>query len=328
MLENFRIKVSDFFFKRDETNFEFLVFFRIAIGLFMILHLAAIGSDFTAMFGKYGIIPSDIQEILTADGQITLPLFITGLEKIGIGESTTITIFLTLYVSLALMICMGFMTRISAAILLFLQLAMLHGADLYIYGVDNFATSSLFYLAIFPSGSYFSIDRKLWPNRPLPNLTPYRRVFQLHVCMVYFFSGLAKSLGFNWWNGEAIWKSMHLPTANETFHVDLAFIANIPGLAIVMGISILMIETLYPIFVSIKKTRRLWALLTVGMHLGIGFILGLYFFATIMILWNLTAFYFVPKDTETAPTPPLAAEEEEQEPAPERVMETNLEGVQ
>jgi hypothetical protein len=40
------------------------------------------------------------------------------------------------------------------------------------------------------------------------------------------------------------------------------------------------------------KTRKLWLSLTICMHLGIAIILNLYFFSTLMIIWNLANFYF------------------------------------
>lgn len=296
MLSKFKrlqARASAFFFKPDTSNYQFLVFFRISISLLALLHFLSVWPDFQAMFGKYGIIPADVQEIMGFPFQISLPDIITFFEGWGMSEGTTIVLFQVTFIVAALALCFGFLTRGAAALLLFLQLAMIHGADLYVYGVDNFTTSSLFYLILFPAGRFYSLDQRLWPHRGETNLTPYRRVFQLHVCMVYFFAGLSKSLGPNWWNGEAIWKSMHLPGANDTFDLNLSILADYPWMAMLLGCSILAIETLYPIFVWIPRTRKAWVLLTVGMHLGIGFVLGLYFFAAIMIFWNLTAFYFV-----------------------------------
>lgn len=49
---------------------------------------------------------------------------------------------------------------------------------------------------------------------------------------------------------------------------------------------------LYPLFIWMPKTRKLWLSLTICMHLGIAIILNLYFFSTLMIIWNLANFYF------------------------------------
>src|SRR5690625_4169770 len=42
----------------------------------------------------------------------------------------------------------------------------------------------------------------------------------------------------------------------------------------------------------LTKNLNIWLLLTILMHFGILFILNLYFFSIIMIIWNITAFYF------------------------------------
>ena len=71
------------------------------------------------------------------------------------------------------------------------------------YGVDNFATIGLFYLMFAPLPDRFALDyvRK---KPPLPNhygAEVCQRVLQLHICIVYFFSGLTKVT----WNRLVEW---------------------------------------------------------------------------------------------------------------------------
>ena len=58
----------------------------------------------------------------------------------------------------------------------------------------------------------------------------------------------------------------------------------------VLGISICLIETGYPVFIWLKKTRMIWLICVLGMHFAIGFTMGMYLFALIMIVLNIAAF--------------------------------------
>jgi hypothetical protein len=114
------------------------------------------------------------------------------------------------------------------------------------------------------------------------------KLLQVHLSIVYLFSGLEKALGFNWWNGESIWRALH----NEFGLIDLAYIDSIPSpwIFIVAGWMTIVTELLYPLFINLKKTRVLWVSLTIGMHCSIIVFLGLFHFGAIMILFNLAAY--------------------------------------
>ena len=57
-----------------------------------------------------------------------------------------------------------------------------------------------------------------------------------------------------------------------------------------LGISICLLEVSYPIFIWMKKTRRVWLLCILAMHAAIGLLMGLYLFALVMIVMNVAAF--------------------------------------
>jgi hypothetical protein len=64
----------------------------------------------------------------------------------------------------------------------------------------------------------------------------------------------------------------------------------LPGLAVLSGWLVLLLEIGYGAFIWSPRTRRYWFVGTVGMHLFIGAFLGMWLFAGIMILLNLAAF--------------------------------------
>ena len=85
------------------------------------------------------------------------------------------------------------------------------------YGVDHFMTIGLFYLMLSPLPDRYSADwqlRKLRPkNRQLLGFF-WQRVLQLHLCVIYFFSGLTKCLGSGWWDGSSVWRALIRPPFN------------------------------------------------------------------------------------------------------------------
>jgi hypothetical protein len=148
-------------------------------------------------------------------------------------------------------------------------------------------------MVIFPVGYFNSVDNILFKNRKRGNLhvTLFKRLLQINLCIVYFFGGVVKMVGETWWNGEAIWKAMNLWSANTLFDFDYTWLAENSYLLVIIGWSVLAIEALYPIFIWSKKTRKIWLTGTLLMHIGIGLLLDLYFFAAFMMFWNVAAFY-------------------------------------
>jgi hypothetical protein len=51
------------------------------------------------------------------------------------------------------------------------------------------------------------------PNNP-QSLGFWPRVLQVHLCLIYFISGLAKFLGNGWWDGSNLWRSLARPPFN------------------------------------------------------------------------------------------------------------------
>lgn len=281
----------DFFFA-ETKNYDWITFFRVSFGVFILLHFLAVIPDFESLFSTKGIIPSDILDVFIPNYVITLPKIVYFFSDYGIEESAVLLIFKIAYIALAVFILIGFYPRISSLVLLFLQISLVKASSFYAYGVDYFTSMSLFYLILIPSDYKYSIKSFFSWNIRKINIRPYQRLFQIHLSIAYFFSGLGKILGFNWWNGEAIWKAINLPFANNDFNFDFSILAEYSIILIIIGWATVIIELLYPVFIWIPKTRKVWLYLTISMHIGIALILNLYFFSTLMIIWNLTNFYF------------------------------------
>lgn len=292
-------KVRTFFFKEDNTKGSFLAFFRIGASVFILIHLLSIIVDFSRLFGKQGIIPYDIREFLLSDQMLSFTQIISFFEGYGVSETTTTISFLILFVLSIFSLMIGFCTRFSAILTLVMYKAVYAGT--YIYGIDGFVVTSLFYLVISPAGYFHSVDNLIFRKRSRNNLnaTLFKRLLQINVCCVYFFAGISKATGVTWWNGEALWKSINLWSANNIFNVDYTFLTEHTYILIIMGWGVLALEILYSVFIWIPKTRKVCLYSTLAMHIGIGLFLDLYFFATFMMFWNITSFYI------TKPMPEL-----------------------
>lgn len=301
-LNIFYTKIENFFFRQDNQT-EFLSFFRVAIGIVILLQFTAVLPDFDKLFSSSSIIPQDIMSVFTPDWLITFSKIVNFLQNFGIEESTTIIMTKISFITLCILIITGFYSRISAFLLLILQIALLKGSSFFAYGADFFTSMSLFYLILFPADHRFSLRNFIFTRKHGDiNITPVKRLFQIHVSIAYFFSGLNKALGFNWWNGESIWKAIHLPYSNRDLNFDFSWLIEHSYILSFMGWSTIIIEICYPFFIWYKSTQKTWLFLTVSMHIGIALVLNLYYFSAIMIVWNITNFYFEQTAKKTVPS--------------------------
>ena len=58
----------------------------------------------------------------------------------------------------------------------------------------------------------------------------------------------------------------------------------------VAGIAICLLEISYPVFIWNRRTRGIWLMCICAMHVAIGLTMGMYLFASIMIVLNIAAF--------------------------------------
>ena len=285
-------KIESLFFV-NKGNPEFLAFFRISTGALALLHFLSIISDFDKFFSSNSLVPQDIMSVFHPDWLLSFSKITHFFESFGVAENTVILGTKIMFITFCINIIIGFYSRISAFLLLLLQVALLKGSSFFIYGVDFFTSMSLFYLILLPSDAYYSLLRFIIKKKDKEvNFMPVKRMFQIHISIAYFFSGFDKLLGYNWRNGESIWKAINLPYANRDFNFDFSWMADHSYILIIIGWSTVIIEMLYPVFIWIPKTQKTWMMLTISMHLGIALVLNLYYFSAIMIIWNLTNFNF------------------------------------
>ena len=165
----------------------------------------------------------------------------------------------------------------------------MNSAAVFSYGVDNFTSIGLFYLMLAPFPDQWSLDAQIRHATPKGHRVQgfHRRILQMHMCLIYFFGGIAKSVGVGWWNGTSLWRALTEPPFNV---IPPDFLIVGKNILPVLGILVCVAETGYPFFIWPTKSRPVWFAFIIGMHVAIGIAMGMYLFALIMVVLNTAAF--------------------------------------
>lgn len=291
-LRNVRRQLQQFLFPFESDDW--LAYLRIGLACQIICYCFALRGDWIQLFAGEGngLISRDLTEASLAAESPYIPAvgWLVSLGGyLGIGETEILWLVWFCLLSGALCLLAGIFSRIATVLLWFLYLCTTKSASLLGYGVDNFTVIGLFYLMVSPLPDRWALDAR-WRDQPPkdPRLHGFhRRILQLHMCLIYFFGGIAKSVGVGWWTGTSLWRAM---TRAPFDVIPPELLIRGKSLFAMVGILVCMTETAYPIFIWWRKTRPVWLLLVVGMHVAIGVAMGMYLFALVMLVLNIAAF--------------------------------------
>lgn len=205
---------------------------------------------------------------------------------------TAVRLLALVTMAAAACLTVGLGTQLAAAVSLVGFLSAVNRTPLTVFGFDDALGMLLIPLAVGPSGAVLSLDRRLGlttaDGGPSIAANVAIRLVQVHLCVVYFFSGIAKLLGASWWEGTALWGA----AANSRYRtLDLTWLARHPLLVNALTLGTLFWEVSYPALVWPRLTRRLAIAAGILVHGGIGVAMGMKEFALAMIAANLA---FVP----------------------------------
>lgn len=271
-----------------------LTVLRIGLGLQVLLYTTSLRADWLALFTREneGVIRRDLTEAMLSAESPLIPRIgwlVDAGALVGLSESIALWIVCGLLMLAALFLCAGLFSRSASVVTWILYVCTAKTAEVWSYGVDNFTTIGLFYLTIAPLPDAWSLDAR-WRGKRLRNARLYglhRRILQLHMCIIYFFGGITKCAGLGWWNGESLWRAL----TRAPFDVVPPEILIRGGFLLpVVGILACVMEATYPIFIWPLRTRPLTLALIIFMHIAIGGLMGMYLFASIMIILNVAAF--------------------------------------
>jgi len=267
---------------------------RIGLGLHVLLYALSLRADWNDLFAGpgEGLIGRALPEALLSMESPLVPRLgwlVMLATRIGFSELTALSLAWWVLLFAGGCLAIGVFSRTSAILAWFVHLCAAESGGFVSYGVDNFMTIGLFYLMLSPLPDRYSLDQ-LWRNLSPkdPQLIGFfRRVLQVHLCLIYFFGGLAKCLGTGWWDGSNLWRALIRPPFNL---IAPEILIRLKYLLPVGGIVICLLEISYPVFIWDRRTRGIWLICICAMHVAIGLTMGMYLFAFVMIVLNVAAF--------------------------------------
>jgi lysylphosphatidylglycerol synthetase-like protein (DUF2156 family) len=265
----------------------------VGLPLLLLLHLIWLSNDLLSLHGSRGIIPWELTDLLRDPWVPGLPTLARIFVPLGISMDTAIILLLSLYAGSLLALALGFHSRVYAFFAWALHLGIVTSGFASFYGVDQISNTFLFYLVVFPAGRAWTFaprSRDCPREETIP--VAFLRVVQIHLCVIYLAAGVEKALGRQWWNGEAIWRAVTQP-AFRTF--DLTWLSTHPFIPMLAGWATLLVEIGYVFFIWPRRTRTLWCIATIGLHLGLAVFMGLVFFSSVMILLT-SCLFLVPEE--------------------------------
>lgn len=297
-----------------------LAVFRIAIASVLLLQAISIAGSLQDLYGERSIVQwSTLRPVDASTGVLPDATHLTWiaqqLSPLGVCVDDCVRGMFLLYVLSLGCLLIGWRSNLMAVFAWLTHLTMNNSGFATIYGVDQFANICLFYCVWMPVGNALSVDcqSKRLNDKATSQARICLRVLQCHLSIAYVATGIEKSLGPQWWNGEAIWRALNLP---ELAQFDFTWMASMPWLATAICLGTLVVEIGYPLFIWPTVTRKPMVIAIIGLHMGIALSLGLISFSFLMASMTFSAFFIsanakpeeiAKKETSPLPNTKLAA---------------------
>jgi hypothetical protein len=232
------------------------------------------------IFGFYAIRQADLVEFYTAHRGFPLEalqeFFRMASRWSVLGAFRSATAMLaahTVFLALLLMQALGRGGRAAAALTFALHVSFVRANLAAIYGVDTISTFFLFSNILVGNGK-----SRVGLSETLQSVG--MRLVQVQICLIYGFSGLGKLKGVSWWNGEALWGVLANPQLSR---FDFGWTAHFPVAISFLTSATVYWEIYFPALIWLPRLRPWILLWGVALHLGIGVMMNLPFFALIMV---------------------------------------------
>lgn len=266
-----------------------LAVFRVGVSAVALCQVWTLWPYLPQLYGNFGFIQWAVLETAADPWLPSIGKVCLALEPLGASSTACVHGVFGAYALAVVGLGVGFMTRVSAVCAWLTHALTVNSGYLSLYGIDTMLHVCLFYCVWMPVGTVYSIDR--W-RRPAPATasaasTLSVRVLQLHLCLIYFNTGLAKARGAQWWTGDALWRALMQPQFSV---FDVSWIAGVAWLPVLAGWAVVVVELGYPVLIWPRRSRALWVVATLALHLGIAIAMGLWLFSAVMIVMTISAF--------------------------------------
>lgn len=250
--------------------------FRIVFGLLMLANLAFLAFELDYWFTNTGLIQG------TEARELAGPLRLSPLHWVD--DPVSVRLFFGATAAVTVLFTVGWQTRIMG-VLLYLMMLSIHQRNIVTNcGADTLILIMLFYAMLSPCGAAFSFDARRTARRrgtlASPLIVPWaQRLIQLHLALIYFNTAILKCNGSTWLGGTALHFVLN---NNEVGRSQLLGLVEYPIAINLMTYAGLAVEFALPFFLWFRATRVVTALIGVGLHVGILFVVNAPLFGEVM----------------------------------------------
>lgn len=255
---------------------------RIGYGVLLLINLAMWAPDVPLWFSDTGLLPPGAARAVVDEDALSLLGWIHS-------EPALLACY-GLLVAHAVLLTLGWHTRIQAIAVLVWLTSFQHRNILIVDGEDTLFRMFAFYLALCPAGWAFSLDAQRRVRRGVAMLPPVPwalRLFQIQISVVYLSSAIEKSTGHDWTSGTALYYVARLDDVFGRFPVP-AFAFETLWLTRLLTWSVLALEWGLPVLLWLRRTRRAAIVVAIAFHLAIEYTMNLFLFHWLMILGILS----------------------------------------
>jgi hypothetical protein len=281
---------GDFLFL-EAASFKPLAIFRIGVAAVLLAQVQVLWRYRDLLMDEFGPVPWILSDRLLDPMLPRLSYLTAWLAPYGVGSGAVVTAFLAMHTIAAVLLAAGYRTRIAAIAAWATYLPLRYAGHLYFYGVGGMLLIGLFYCMFLPVGREWSLDSRREVERAKDagdalDASLSVAVLRIHMCIVYLAAGVSKSVGDQWWSGDAIWRALSLPRFQQ---FDLSQISAFPLVLQAATTGAVLVQLAYPVLVW-TPLRAVIVLFVELLHLAIAVLLGLWLFSAVMIVFNVAAF--------------------------------------
>lgn len=266
---------------------DYASFFRISISFLAITsYFSYGGKEFHALFAG-GVLPIQLINLIT-DGKESGAFYLYSHLSKWFNDYNLFNFVSTVYIVALFFLMVGLLSNFFAFIAFVANIVIYFNSDIFLYGYDIFLFNSLLLCSLCRVSSKLSIDARFLDA---PTSIYLKHFLRITLCVCYLFSGLSKAFdGIGWWNGDKMIYGMYFGASQKGIAIANFFV-NHRIIPVTLGIGTVILEMLYPVFISLRKTRLITLILVILMHILIVFFMDLLSFSIVMIIWNIAAFY-------------------------------------
>ena len=112
------------------------------------------------------------------------------------------------------------------------------------------------------------------------------RLMQIQMAVLFFYSGISKLRGDDWWSGDAVWTVF---TTDEYYNrIILGVLASHYWLVNLATYGTILIEIAFPFLIWQRSTRPYLLAAAIFLHLQFALLMGLFYFSFVMIMGHMS----------------------------------------